>query len=676
MARLTIEQVRAPDLSAASHILENANQSFNRATEGASSLLASYQQGQQALGDRALLGQLAGLDSEEALNNFLQTTDLSQMDLSPEMGQNILRARETILGNNQTRQQTVNLGDNNRRANAAEGRTAAEYLDGVGRRNELREITGSVVDAAVVGRTYGTAGGAQLDEREILARTLQAEAGNQGVEGMMSVGAVIRNRTADDRFGGTTIGDVIMAPGQFSAWNSVTGYAGGEQGQDMLGMQVSDDAYAVADAILAGGYQDPTGGATHYYNPTISSPNWGGEGAGWTDMGDHRFGAPDGGAVSVTDPYAVQSRPITVNPAMGSPAQTALADALRASTYMTPDEALAMLQTGYDAQVAGQAQIDAAEASRVNDVIAEATQRAIQNPQNLTPDAVMREVMGTTGLSAADILAGSANAGQLAQGPFAGIVAPSVADDPTVDAALARAGEGDQNLLAANPTVQAFEAVSTFEASDDLGSTLLDRVGLTGDALEASGLDPIYVNRQITQLAQQANVTPAQAAAALAVMDGQGINIENIMIGGVGSVDRENVVRNIQRQFGPEAQAEYDRVRGEGAEISAQRESARLQLTAATSAAQKIPVGTPERADADRRVQEIRDTLLAQMTPQERQQNLISYVQRTGMASRLQGLDPESADFFRAMAQLEETIRTDPELSDREKELLIRDLRG
>jgi hypothetical protein len=46
------------------------------------------------------------------------------------------------------------------------------------------------------------------------------------------------------------------------------------------------------------------------------------------------------------------------------------------------------------------------------------------------------------------------------------------------------------------------------------------------------------------------------------------------------------------------------------------------------------------------------------------------------MGSRLQGLDPNSAEFFRAMSQLEETIKADSSLSANEKELLLRDIRG
>jgi hypothetical protein len=129
-----------------------------------------------------------------------------------------------------------------------------------------------------------------LSNRDLLAKTLQAEAGNQGLGGMMAVGSVIMNRVGS----GQNLRDIILAPGQFSAWNSVTGYAGGEQGQDMEAIKPSKDAYAAADAILSGGYADITGGATHYYNPDISQPKWGASAGGdWTKIGAHLFGKAD-----------------------------------------------------------------------------------------------------------------------------------------------------------------------------------------------------------------------------------------------------------------------------------------------------------------------------------------------------------------------------------------------
>ena len=130
-----------------------------------------------------------------------------------------------------------------------------------------------------------------LSDEELLARTLEAEAGNQGLGGMIAVAAVIRNRTG----GGQSIRDVILAPGQFSAWNSVTGYANGEQGQDMKAIRPSADARTAAKSVLSGDYVDPTGGATHYYNPELANPSWGVSGGGkWKTIGAHVFGRPAG----------------------------------------------------------------------------------------------------------------------------------------------------------------------------------------------------------------------------------------------------------------------------------------------------------------------------------------------------------------------------------------------
>jgi len=136
----------------------------------------------------------------------------------------------------------------------------------------------------------GSIGVGSFSDKEILALTLQAEAGGEGYEGMLAAGSVIANRAASGKYGEGITG-VIMRPGQFSAWNGVTGYAGGEGAIDMDKVRPSKAALRAADAILSGNYEDITGGATHYYNPSVATPAWGGEaGQGWTNIGRHRFG--------------------------------------------------------------------------------------------------------------------------------------------------------------------------------------------------------------------------------------------------------------------------------------------------------------------------------------------------------------------------------------------------
>ena len=150
---------------------------------------------------------------------------------------------------------------------------------------------------------------AELNDRELLARLLQAEAGSEGPLGMLAVGSVIANRANARGYGGSIRG-VMMKRGQFSPLNSVTRHAGGEQGVDFDRIQASDTAYSVADAILSGTYDDPTGGATHFYNPDISTPDWGRESGGnWMTLGRHVFGMADAGRDTYEPPSPSQATP-------------------------------------------------------------------------------------------------------------------------------------------------------------------------------------------------------------------------------------------------------------------------------------------------------------------------------------------------------------------------------
>lgn len=136
-----------------------------------------------------------------------------------------------------------------------------------------------------------------MSELEILARTIQAEAGGESKKGKLAVGSVIKNRADQNRFG-NDIRSVILFPSQFSPWNKYTSSAGGRQGKDMLGaeMKPSKASYEAAEKILSGKYIDPTGGATHFVNPKEK------EDVSWYKpfvdnkpmrIGNHEFGSPD-----------------------------------------------------------------------------------------------------------------------------------------------------------------------------------------------------------------------------------------------------------------------------------------------------------------------------------------------------------------------------------------------
>ena len=83
------------------------------------------------------------------------------------------------------------------------------------------EIVGSLGDVTGVRTTeleytQYSAYSASEDEVKALATLIYCEAGNQGAEGQLAVGAVVMNRIRDSRFGQSDILSVIRASGQFS----------------------------------------------------------------------------------------------------------------------------------------------------------------------------------------------------------------------------------------------------------------------------------------------------------------------------------------------------------------------------------------------------------------------------------------------------------------------------
>lgn len=100
----------------------------------------------------------------------------------------------------------------------------------------------------------------KLSDREVIARTLDGEAGNQGLDGLQGVGSVILTRVNLRWQGETTARGVCLHHSQFSCWLPGPDY-------DRI---TADDYVApqaclnIADQILAGTLPDNTNGADSY----------------------------------------------------------------------------------------------------------------------------------------------------------------------------------------------------------------------------------------------------------------------------------------------------------------------------------------------------------------------------------------------------------------------------
>ena len=169
MARLTIEQIKAPDLSIASQATARAGEAFQRGMSSASDLLSQYQEGLTAQGDAELTNLLAGAKNEDEWNAIVASTDFSKMNLSAGMRDNIMNRRDNVLGYEQDRATrrgtdatTAGTQANTARTyntigleNNQDARLQGDHDYKTTRREQLGGLVGAVLESERDGRTNG-----------------------------------------------------------------------------------------------------------------------------------------------------------------------------------------------------------------------------------------------------------------------------------------------------------------------------------------------------------------------------------------------------------------------------------------------------------------------------------------------------------------------------------------
>ena len=127
----------------------------------------------------------------------------------------------------------------------------------------------------------------RVADRDVLARTIWAEARGEGPVGMGAVANVIMNRVRDPRWPNTVRG-VCKQANQFTAWNPID--PNGKLAREANSMTPwFPQALTIAGMALAGTLADYTNGANHYYNPSVVTPEWAARMAYVGDIGNHRF---------------------------------------------------------------------------------------------------------------------------------------------------------------------------------------------------------------------------------------------------------------------------------------------------------------------------------------------------------------------------------------------------
>ena len=118
---------------------------------------------------------------------------------------------------------------------------------------------------------------------DTLARTLHGEVRGEPEAGAIAVCHVVRNRAIRK---GTNAATECLRPWQFSCWN-----ANDPNRKVITALRSDSEDYRHWCRIAEKAWQmpDTTGGALHYFNPSIAAPAWRNEGRETLRVGGHVF---------------------------------------------------------------------------------------------------------------------------------------------------------------------------------------------------------------------------------------------------------------------------------------------------------------------------------------------------------------------------------------------------
>jgi N-acetylmuramoyl-L-alanine amidase len=109
-------------------------------------------------------------------------------------------------------------------------------------------------------------------DRWWLTATVWMEARGEPRQGKLAVAYNILHRVRSGRWG-QQVGEVVLAPFQYSCWNTDSPTRRALARCDELAPSWIDSTVAVEYAVT-GAKPDPIDGALHYYNPDVVKPHW------------------------------------------------------------------------------------------------------------------------------------------------------------------------------------------------------------------------------------------------------------------------------------------------------------------------------------------------------------------------------------------------------------------
>jgi len=711
MARLTIEQIKAPDLSVASQATTRAGEAFQRGMSSASDLLSKYQEGLTAQGDAELTNLLAGAKNEDEWNAIVASTDFSKMNLSAGMRNNIMNRRDNILGYEQDR--AIRRGTDAKTAGTQA--TTARTYNTIGlennqdarlqdnhdykttRREQLGGLVGAVLESERDGRTNGyqqpaPAGtnlgpradgsgiafpsGSSGSDQKIAYRNAIAAIESDGSGGYDAIGAT--NPTL-----GRALGRYQIMEANLPAWS-----------KRALGREVSVDEFMANSDIQDAIFDDRFGGYVEKYGEERAARAWfGGQGNMNSTSGSDAHGRltiGDYGQDFLSNLKGGNQNPsararATQNPNQGGAARDRLYAALGNTTHLDPATALSITGNDYDYATTGQGAINAENDRISSERLNAAIVAGIENPEIFRPGELTESVFNTPGLTDAQRLQAIPIARQ-AEKAAGTLYTPSTKPNEVLNAAVQSQIDTDTRNFENSPSYSFIKDAEAY--SSDPVASLQQKLDLSNDPQALTEETSNNLMRYIDDIvSKNPNVSRGEVVAAM----------ERSFIKDPGDDDNSSFWYNsditpntIRRRFpeekitellgqfaGPEARNRFDSQALSNLSTRDGIAKSQAKRNELLSQAQLYPDGSPEQQKLLQEAQNIENQLYSGNSQQTVERKLREYIEdKPSIVERLSGLNPNSMEYEKTLADIETGIQNDSSLTKTDKKLMIAALRG
>lgn len=619
MARLTIEQTDAPDFSASSAMLARAGESFNTGLESAKGILGKYNEGQQAKDDMIAINEIAKQRDEGGLDKLLASGFLTNLNLSETLRSNISNIRSDVIGN-------VNDRDSNSRANAGEGRIAAEELDRVNARTERRALTPSAVAAHNEASQFGTgSGNVVFSDVETkynlpsgyLATTSQIESGGNpdARNPNSSAGGLFQQLDSN--------AEAYGVANKFDPAQSTEGAARFAVDNANALRKVLGREPTGAELYLA--HQQGGGGASALLrNPNALASSIVGADAVSLNGGDPNMTAGEFAGLWINKYNKISgTQPVTSNQIGGQGYQD-FSSAVASSLYMDPTEAVSLLEGSLNAQRAGQGRIDAAEALRQQEGAAAQQLAAIQDPNNISVADVTGDLTTNNpyNLSPTNVVNNAIAGTGLAANQLNSILTPAVSENPLLAQANADQKAQEERAASIDPTLVAFETAKAFETADDVGTAVATKFDLPNEGVTSAD----NINKEVSRFAGRNGLTEGEAGAVYAAMAEKGLKMDELLQATPDDEIYKVMTNTANTMFSQEARDAAEAKNSENIALESSRASYQGDILEAKVSAAKLEPGSEKRAQAEAKIKKAEIAAIAVNQPEKTKAAAISFL--------------------------------------------------